>query len=382
MNLITYNKQYLNNSDKGAVKNVLNQKLLTNGLSVQKFEKKLKNFLDVKYCTTCVNGTAGLHLAFEALDLKQNDIIIMPIINFISSFSMARLYNLKIYFADVEKKTGQLSPETLIHCIKKNKIKNIKAIINMYMGGYPENILNFQKLKKKYGFYIIEDACHAFGSAYKYKDKFTKIGSCKHSDICVFSYHPVKTITTGEGGSVSTNNFKFYKRMIEFKNHNIIRKNKYWDYDISKLAFNYRLSDLNCALGLSQIKKINFFLKKRKEKFEEYNKQLSKNNTNIQMIKYDKKTKPSFHLGLIDLKLKKKNKETFIKYLNRNNIYPQYHYKPLNLFKCNRRLNLKLNKFEGAEYYFKNFISLPIYVNLKKIEIKKICKVISNFYNN
>ena len=143
MKLITYNKQYLNNSDKSAVKNVLNQKLLTNGLSVQKFEKKLKNFLDVKYCTTCINGTAGLHLAFEALDLKQNDVIIMPIINFISSFSMARLYNLKIYFADVEKKTGQMSPETLKQCIKKNKIKNIKAIINMYMGGLSRKYLKF-----------------------------------------------------------------------------------------------------------------------------------------------------------------------------------------------------------------------------------------------
>ena len=142
------------------------------------------------------------------------------------------------------------------------------------------------------------------------------MGSCKHSDICVFSYHPVKTITTGEGGSVSTNNLKFYNRIINFKNHNIIRKNKYWDYDISKLAFNYRLSDLNCALGLSQIKKTNFFLKKRKKIFDEYNQQLSENNADIQMIKYDKDTKPSFHLGLIDLELKKKNKETFIKYLN------------------------------------------------------------------
>ena len=382
MKLIPYNKQYLSNSDISAVKNVLNQKLITNGPSVIKFETKLKSFLNVKYCTTCINGTAGLHLAFEALNLRENDVVIMPIINFISSFSMAKLYNLKIYFADVEKRTGQMSPQTLTQCIKKNKIKNIKAIVNMYMGGFPENVVNFYKLKKKYGFYIIEDACHAFGAAYKYKNKFIKIGSCKHSDICVFSYHPVKTITTGEGGSVSTNNSKFYKRMINFKSHNIVRKNKYWDYDITKLAFNYRLSDLNCALGISQIKKINFFLKKRKKLFDEYNNLLSKNSNYIQMIEYDRKTRPSFHLGLVNLKLKKKKKESFIKYLNKKNIYPQYHYKPLNLFKCNKKLKLKLNKFEGANYYFKNFISLPLYVDLKKTEIKKICHTILNFYNS
>ena len=382
MKPITYNKQYLNNADKNAVKNVINQKFLTNGNSVKKFENKLKKFFDVKYCTTCVNGTAGLHLAFEALKLERNDVVVMPIVNFIASFSMAKLYNLKIYFADVEKKTGQMSPKTLIQCIKKNKIKNVKAIITMYMGGFPENIENFQKLKKKYNFYIIEDACHAFGASYKYKSRYFKIGSCKHSDISVFSFHPVKTITTGEGGSVCTNNSKFYKRMKEFKNHNIIRKNKYWDYDITKLAFNYRLSDLNCALGLSQIKKINFFLKKRKKVFKEYAEQFKKKNISIQMIDYNKTTKPSFHLGLIDLKLGKKNKEAFIRYLNKNNIYPQYHYKPLNLFKSNKNLNLKLKNFEGAEYYFKNFISLPLYVDLKKTEIKKICNIISNFYSN
>ena len=275
-----------------------------------------------------------------------------------------------------------MSPETLIQCIKKNKIKNIKAIITMYMGGYPENIENFQKLKKKYNFYIIEDACHAFGSAYKYKNRYFKIGSCKHSDISVFSFHPVKTITTGEGGSVCTNNSKFYKRMIEFKSHNIVRKNKYWDYDITKLAFNYRLSDLNCALGLSQIKKTSFFLKKRKKIFKEYNQQFKKKNISIQMIDYNKMTKPSFHLGLIDLKLGKKNKEAFIRYLNKNNIFPQYHYKPLNLFKCNKNLKLKLKNFEGAEYYYKNFISLPLFVDLKKTEIKKICNIISNFFTN
>jgi dTDP-4-amino-4,6-dideoxygalactose transaminase len=152
-----------------------------------------------------------------------------------------------------------MTPETLLACIKKNKLKKIKAILTMYMGGFPENVVEFYKIKKKYRCFLIEDACHALGAKYEHKSKDIYIGSCKHSDIAVFSLHPVKTITAGEGGLVTTNSKLIYQRILELRSHGIIRnkKNYHWKYNIYELGFNYRLSDLNCALAISQLKKIN-----------------------------------------------------------------------------------------------------------------------------
>ena len=128
-------------------------------------------------------------------------------------------------------------------------------------------MINFYYLKKRLGCFLIEDACHAIGSKYKFKNHYFYVGSCKHSDLCVFSFHPVKTITTGEGGIVLTNNKKFAKRLTRLRNHGIVRGKNYWDYDIKDLGFNYRLSDINCALGLSQLNKIESFFKKRNKIF-------------------------------------------------------------------------------------------------------------------
>ena len=180
----------------------------------------------------------------------------MPAVNFIAAYSMASLLGAKIYLADVNPSTGQMTPKTLMECIKRFKLKKIKVILTMYMGGFPENILEFYKIKKKYKSILIEDACHAFGAQYSINNKNYKIGSCSHSDISTFSLHPLKPITTGEGGILSTNNKKFYNIAKTLRSHGIIKnKKKHWDYNVTNLGFNYRISDINCALGISQLKK-------------------------------------------------------------------------------------------------------------------------------
>jgi dTDP-4-amino-4,6-dideoxygalactose transaminase len=293
----------------------------------------------------------------------------MPVINFIAAYSMANLYRAKVFFADVDRSTGQMTPKTLEDCIKKNKIKEIKAVILMYMGGFPENVLCFYNLKKKYQFYIIEDACHSLGSSYKYKNNYLKIGSCAHSDICVFSFHPVKTITTGEGGLLCTNSKKIYTTAKQFRSHNILRNKNYWDYDIKKTSFNYRLSDINCALGISQLKKINYFLLDRKKSFEEYGK-LMKNSNFINFPTYSKNIKPSFHLAIINIDFKgKKNKDKLIAFLNNKKIYPQFHYKPIYAYSFAKKLNINKKSFPGGKNYYKNCISIPLFVGLKRREI-------------
>ena len=199
----------------------------------------------------------------------------MPAINFIAVYNMAKTMNAKIFLANVDPLTGQMTPKTLLECIKKNKLKKIKAIVTMYLAGYPENVIEFYKIIKKFNCYLIEDACHALGSKYLHNKKYLSIGSCKHSDIATFSLHPVKTITSGEGGFVTTNNKDLAKKIFLFRSHGIERhKTHHWEYQISHSGFNYRLSDINAALGLSQLRKLSKFLIYRKKVYDYYLKEL------------------------------------------------------------------------------------------------------------
>ena len=273
---LSYGSHYIDTKDLNFVSKSLKNKKITTGPLVKIFEKKISKYLGVKYVSTCSSGTAALHLAFNAIKLKKDDIILMPAVTFIASYSMAKFFGAKIYLLDVDPNTGQITPETIIKCIKNNKLKKIKCLVSMYLGGYPNNIIEFYKIKQKYGFKIIEDACHAFGSEYKSKNKFLKIGSCNHADISCFSFHPLKTITTGEGGAVTTNNKSFYDSILKFRSHGFYKKN-HWDYNLNKLGFNYRLSDINCALGISQLNKIDNFLKKRKQIYNFYKNELTRN---------------------------------------------------------------------------------------------------------
>ena len=211
MNLIPYGKHTISEKDKKFVLKSLGDDLITSGNYVKSFESKLSKFLKVNYALSCSSGTSAIHLALLSLNVKKGDSIIILSINFIAAYNMSRLLGAKVYLADVDPILGQMTPRNLLNCIKLNKIKNLKVVFTMYLGGYPKNIIEFYNIKKKYKFYIIEDACHALGAKYlDNQKKWTHVGSCQHSDICVFSLHPLKTITSGEGGILTTNNKNIY----------------------------------------------------------------------------------------------------------------------------------------------------------------------------
>ena len=377
MKTIPYGRQYIDRQDIRLVSKALKEDLITTGRYVKKFEAKISRFLKVKYAASCNSGTSALHLALMAINLKKNDVIIMPAINFIAVYNMARLMNARIFLADVDPLTGQMTPKTLLECIKNNKLKKIKAIVTMYLGGYPENVIEFYNIKKKYNCYLIEDACHALGAKYYYNKKFCAIGSCNHSDIATFSLHPVKTITSGEGGLITTGNKIIYNRIIYLRSHGIHKnKNFNWKYNINKYGFNYRLSDINCALALSQLNKINKFINYRKKVSKIYRNSFDKNN-NLINLPYYSKEKSSYHLFLISINFKsiKSNKDKLLNFLKKNNIFCQYHYIPIYKFKLfNKKINL--NFFNGAEAYYRNTLSLPIYfkltVNVQKFILQKL----------
>lgn len=380
MDFIPYGRQFIDNKDKKSVLNSLSNDLITTGPFVEKFEKELQKYLKSKYSYVCSSGTAAIHLAMLAIGLKKNDIILMPAVNFIASYNMAKIMGLKIFLVDVDEFTGQITPAKIIECIKKNKLKKINALIVMFHGGYPENIKKFHDIKKNYNFFIIEDSCHALGAEYKFKNKYFKIGSCKHADISTFSLHPLKTITSGEGGIITTNNAKIAKNIKLFRSHGISRnKKKHWQYDVTKNGFNYRLSDINCALGLSQLKKISFFLKERKKIYEKYLFELKDLNSNLIIPQYSKEIKPSFHLFLVHIFFDKlnKNKNHFMKYLLNNKIIAQQHYIPIYKFSVYKK---KTNTFYDSEKYFNNSVSIPLHLNLDKKKQIKIINTIKNYF--
>ena len=382
MKKIPYGRQYIDIRDKNLVRSSLSKELITTGSFVGKFEREIKKYLKCKYTHVCSSGTAAIHLAMLSIGLKKNQIILMPAINFIAAYNMAKNIGLKIYLVDVDEYTGQITPNKIEECIIKNKIKKIHALLVMFHGGYPENCKKFYDLKKKYNFFIIEDACHALGSQYKYKNKFLKIGSCKHSDISTFSLHPLKTITSGEGGVVTTNSAKISKNINLYRSHGMLKKtSQHWNYDILKTGYNYRLSDINCALGLSQLKKIRTFLINRKKKYQKYMNDFKKFDAIFKFPEYSSNIKPSFHLFLINISFKKikTNKNHFIKYLMKNNIIAQQHYIPIYRFKVYAE---KQKYFPGSEKFFNNTVSLPIYSNLSKNDQIKVIKVVKNYFKN
>ena len=379
MKIIPYGSQSINLKDIKNVSRVLRNDRITTGAEVLKFENNLKNYFNCRYVLTCNSGTSALYLALASIKIKIGDVIIMPSINFIASYNMAKKFGAKIFLADVDSITGQMTPQNIIDCCRKFNLKKVKAVIAMYHSGYPNNAENFIKIKKKLKCLIIEDACHAFGAEYVVNKKKYKIGSCKHADISTFSLHPLKTITTGEGGIFTTNNKNFLEIAKNIRSHGIVRnKTKHWKYDVIDNGFNFRLNDFQCALGNSQLKRVKKFLDERKLISDFYDKKLKVLNSKLTFIEKKKNYKSSNHLYLIKLKNPNlKNRERFIKYMSKNKIIAQYHYIPIYKFKCFKDKSLKKN----SEIFYRSALSLPIFVGLKKKELVHIIKHIKKFFN-
>lgn len=378
MKKIFYGKQKIFKEDIKNFEKTLLSKQITTGKSVTRFENKLKYFLNNHNIKVCNSGTSALHLAFLCENFKKGSNIIMPSINFIASYSIAKQLRLNIYLADVDPITGQMRPSDVERVIKKNQLKKIDAIVTMYMGGYPENIIKFYKLKKKFNCILIEDACHAFGAKYKFKNKIYSVGSCKHSDYCTFSFHPLKTITTGEGGAIITKSKKKFLKINKLLSHGIIRnKTNYWEYDIKDLSYNFRLSDINCELGIRQLKKLNFILKYRKFIYNFYSKKLKKFSEIIKLPSYSKNIYPSFHLFLanIDFKKLKVGKNFLIKYFKKKNIFLQQHYIPIYKFSC-----VKKKKLPDSEKYINSSLSLPIHLDCNQKDLKRVIYLFEIFF--
>ena len=377
--MIPYSKQSINKLDIKAVNKVLNSKLITQGPNIIRFEKKVAKFVNCKFATSVNSATSGLHIACLSLGLKSGDYLWTVPNTYVSSANCGRFCGAKIDFVDIDPQTLNISikhlKEKLI--ISKRKRRLPKVIVIVHFGGNPAEMVEIKRLSKIYKFKIIEDASHAIGA----KIQNTFIGNCKYSDITVFSFHPVKIITTGEGGMVLTNSKKIKTKLDIFRNNGTTRDKKLfvqgnfqpWKYEMQDLGYNYRMTDFAAALGISQLSRVNQFVKKRNKIASLYKKKLNNNLIEFQKIKDGNLS--SYHLMVILLK-KKKIKKTYNKIFNeliKNGIGVNLHYFPVHLqpyyIKHCGRLKLKF-----SEQYAQRSISIPIFFD---IQIKEQIKIIN-----
>ena len=386
MKNLKYSTQTISKKDIANVSKVLKSELLTQGPKTIEFEKKIKLLVGSKYALATNSGSSALLLACKTLSLKTGDLFWTVPNSFVATANCGILCGLKIDFVDIDPDTWNISIENLENKLKiaKKKGKLPKLIIIVHLGGLPANPLKLKNLSKKYKFKIIEDASHSLGGKYYSR----RVGCSKWSDITVFSFHPVKIITTAEGGCCTTNQKKYYEKLKALRNNGIIKeklKFKYknlgpWYYEQQSIGYNFRMNDIQSALGISQLKNLNIFLRKRNKIAKFYHKYLC--NLPIKFQKIEKNLYSSYHLFIIKLGAKYKYlHKNFFNHLRSKNIFVNLHYLPIHLQPFYRKFGFKKKQFPVSEEYSETAFSIPIYPNLKKREQIKIINIIKLFFN-
>ena len=378
--MIPYGKQDITEEDIEAVVKVMRSDFLTQGPAVPAFEQKLCNYIGAKHVVAVNSCTSALHIACLALDLGPGDILWTSPITFVASANCALYCGATVDFVDIEPNTALMSIKALESKLEKARQqgKLPKIVIPVHFSGQSCDMRAIAKLGEKYNFKIIEDAAHAVGASYLNK----KIGGCQYSDITVFSFHPVKIITTGEGGAALTNSDALTKKMQLLRSHGITRdprdmvhvNNNDWYYEQISLGFNYRMSDIQAALGISQLNKLDTYISKRREISSWYDEQF--NGINIKPLIQNKDTSSSHHLYVVRIGGGENERDELFSYLRKNNILVNLHYIPI--YKqpyFNKKYTLA-----GSEEYYKSAISLPIFPKIRKKSLETVVQKIFEFY--
>ena len=374
MKSIPYGNHYIDKEDISSVVKSLNKSILTRGPLVDKFEQEIAKVVNCKYAVAVSSCTAGLHIALKALKNDKRKQVLTSPISFVSTANTILLNDLRPEFVDIDKDSLNIDLEYL----KKNfkNTKNIKAIMPVHLTGLASNSLEIFKFAKKNKINVIEDAAHSFGAKYECG---AMVGSCKYSDMTVFSFHPVKSITTLEGGVITTNSKKIYEKLKILRSHGVVKKSSdpSWFYDVKDLGLNYRMSDVQSALGISQLKKLKFFMNKRKEISNLYDSKLNHIH-NITIPCFGKRLDSANHLYVIEVDFKKiKIRRTdFMNKLNDNGFFTQLHYVPIPLHTIYKKKGYNLDKLPNTRRYYERAISLPIFVKLSSKDQNKFINIL------
>lgn len=372
---IPYAAQWIDKQDIKAVQKVLRSAYLTQGPMVEAFEKAMASYCGAKYAVAVNSGTSALHIACLAAGITKGDEVITSPITFVASANSVLYCGAKPIFADVKADTVTIDPAE----IKKKITNKTKAIIPVDFAGQPANLKQIRKIADAQDLVIIEDAAHALGAKY-YGER---IGSCNYSDMTILSFHAVKHITTGEGGIVLTNRNEFYERLLIFRSHGVIRDNRLtkgnhgpWYYEMQELGFNYRITDLQCALGISQLKKLSRFIKRRKRIAARYNNVFSKYDE-LNPLKEEAHVDSARHLYVLRFNLGEfsvSRKRIFEEYRN-SGIQVNVHYIPVYYQPYYQGLGYKKGLCPRAEKYYEEAITLPLYPKMTDLDINRVIDV-------
>ena len=385
---INYGKQFIDQKDINEVTKCLKSNFLTQGPLVKKFEDKVAKYVGSKYAVAVSNGTAGLHISLMATGFKKDDKLLTSVISFVSSANVSQFLNGKVDFIDIDLDSISMNVDDL----KKKIDSTVKAIMPVHMAGAAYNEKKIYEIARRKKIFLIEDCAHGLGGSYQ---DGAKIGSCKYSDMSVFSFHPVKSITTGEGGIVTTNSEKLYKKLLRLRSHGINKnddkflnnadaytKNKInnWYYEMRELGYNYRLTDFQSALGISQLKKINTFIKQRRIISKKYDNEFSKI-FGVKLPQYSKRKLTASHLYILRIDFLKYSttRQELFEYLKKNKIICQVHYIPIVMHPYYIEKGFDLKNYPNAKRYYEECLSIPCHFSLKSSEQKKVIDLIKKF---
>jgi UDP-4-amino-4,6-dideoxy-N-acetyl-beta-L-altrosamine transaminase len=381
--MINYGKQTIEQLDVEAVTDVMHSDWMTQGPKVTEFENDLAVYCGARFAVAVANGTAALHLANMAMDLKTGDSVVTTPISFLATANSIIFCDAKPIFSDINPATINLDLLKLEQTIKDNP--GVKGIIPVHFGGVVADMESISKIAKNRNMWIIEDACHALGGRWvdSHGDQH-QVGDCSFSDMTVFSFHPVKQITTGEGGAILTNDENIYNKLLMLRSHGMTKNSDLmeenhgdWYYEMPILGFNYRISDFQCALGSSQLKRNNEWVAQRRRLVSRYDTAFESIPEVQPQLHPDSKNEYSYHLYVVQVKKRK----ALYDFLKTKGINTQVHYFPIHLQPYyKKKYGYGTDDFPMAEEYYKNALSLPLFPLLKDKEQDYVIQQVKEFY--
>ncbi|EGP06599.1 4-keto-6-deoxy-N-Acetyl-D-hexosaminyl-(lipid carrier) aminotransferase [Bradyrhizobiaceae bacterium SG-6C] len=388
---LPYGRQVIDNDDIAAVVTVLKGDFLTTGPTVEKFEDAFAERAGARFAVACSSGTAALHLATLAAGLGEGDSAIVPTVTFLATANAVRYVGADVVFADVDKATGLLRPEDMEAALAASA-GNVKAVLPVHLGGQSADMAAISKIAERHGMVVIEDACHALGTTL---DDGGVVGNCQHSAMAAFSFHPVKTIAMGEGGAVTTNDPVLYERLTRLRNHGMTRdplrfsnddlafgadgSSNPWYYEMPEIGFNYRASDIHCALGLSQLRKLSVFVSTRRLLADTYDRLLAPLAPYVLPPHRVEGCNPGWHLYAVrmDFSGLEISREQVISKLKAAGVGTQVHYVPVHTQPYYRDL-VGPQQLPGAMAYYRATLSLPLFPSMTISDVERVVKAIED----
>jgi UDP-4-amino-4,6-dideoxy-N-acetyl-beta-L-altrosamine transaminase len=392
--VIPYGKQQITQEDIDAVSNALRGNFLTQGPTILDFENKFSKYIGCKYSVAVANGTAALHLTTLALNIQKGDKVITTPLTFVASANCIRYCDGEVLFADIDPLTYLIDLEKVEQIILSQPLGSVKGIIPVDFAGRAVDMEKVKNLANKYRLWIIEDACHAPGAYFTDSSNNPhNCGNGDYADLAIFSFHPVKHIATGEGGMITTNDENLYRKLLELRTHGITRnyqkftntidlatgingETEYpgWYMEMQHLGFNYRFTDFQAALGLSQLNRASASLDRRREIANVYNKAFQNEKFIIGQSGF--LTSHAYHLYVIEVP----DRLGLYNFLKKQNILAQVHYIPCHLMPYYSQLGWKVGDFEIAEEYYKRCLSIPMYPSMTDEDVDRVISAIKSYY--